>query len=214
MIDLIVPTIPGREESLERCLKSFQERTDPDVLNTIAVHDSETCGGGWKLGLEQSTADYVLLACDDQMVVGPAGVWAARAQEAADAGYIVCPRVWSPEGRVESNGGDMNAYEHISKQPKRDWTPVDYTTVPFLAREAIERIGMLDIHYASDVWVSYRGRQLGYTTVIRHGFDIVHFQEAVGRGAGMGQGERDQMDCATMREELEQLEAVEAGVPQ
>jgi hypothetical protein len=128
--------------------------------------------------------------------------WAPRAVEAADKGFIVCPRVWTPGGNVESNGGDMAAYAHISTQPKRDWDEVDYTTVPFSTREIIERIGVLEIHYASDVWISYRGKQLGIRSVIRHGFDIVHFQEQHGRGAGMSQGERDQMDCTTMYKAL------------
>ena len=62
---------------------------------------------------------------------------------------------------------------------------------------------MLDIQYCCDVWVSYRGRQLGYDTVLRHGYDLVHHQEQVGRGAGMSQNERDAIDTAVMRERLE-----------
>jgi hypothetical protein len=61
---------------------------------------------------------------------------------------------------------------------------------------------MLPIQYSCDVWVSYRGRQLGYETRLVHGYDLVHHQEQVGRGAGMAQHERDAMDTATMREEL------------
>ena len=64
---------------------------------------------------------------------------------------------------------------------------------------------MLDVHYASDVWVSYRGRQLGYETVLRHGFDVRHWHEQPGRGAGMSQNERDAMDVATMQRELEKV---------
>jgi hypothetical protein len=68
MIDLIIPTIQGREESLERCLLSFRRNTPDHELNEIIINDSETCGWGWKQGLEESDSEYVLLACDDQQM--------------------------------------------------------------------------------------------------------------------------------------------------
>ena len=61
---------------------------------------------------------------------------------------------------------------------------------------------MIPTQYCCDVWVSYRGRQLGYETVLRHGFDLIHHQEQVGRGAGMSQNDRDALDMETMLEEL------------
>ena len=199
MIDLICPTIPGREASLERCLDSFSRLTGPE-LNPIVVRDSKTCGWGWQKGLERSSAPYVLLACDDQEVISDE--WAEVAMETVDQGLLPAPRVWFPDGRVESMGGDMKALAHLSKRPKRDLSPTDYTTIPFLSREQIDAIGMLDGQYAGDVWVSYRGRQLGYETVLRHGYDFVHHYESVGRGAGMPQAQRDAMDVEAMQKEL------------
>ena len=58
MIDLIVPTIEGREESLERCLASF-----PD-LNHIVVKGQPTCGLGWIEGM-----------INRRLVVRPHGWW-------------------------------------------------------------------------------------------------------------------------------------------
>jgi hypothetical protein len=205
VIDVIIPTIPGREASLERCQASFRKHTDLPY-DEIVLRDSETCGWGWKQGLKYSRGRYVLLACDDQECVSP--TWAPAAINAVDEGFIACPRVYLPDGTIESNGGDMNAFCHIISRPQRDWTPVDYTTVPFLSREHIDAIGMLEVHYASDVWVSYRGRQLGIESVLRHGFDIVHHREAVGRGAGMTQNGRDAVDCAAVFKELQHQEAL------
>lgn len=200
MIDLVVPTIQGREESLARCLSSYQSHAE---VNPIVIEDSETCGAGWAKGLEQATAEYVLFACDDQECA--AGLDAAI--EASDEGFIVCPRVWTPWGTIESNGGNMEEPHHIIRRPQRDRTLVDYTVVPFLTRELAERIGMLaDCHYCTDVWISRRGRQLGVFTQLRHGYEVIHHQEQVGRGAGMSQGERDAMDEARMREELAKCE--------
>ena len=97
----------------------------------------------------------------------------------------------------------MSAVGHLLNRHRKDGAPCDFTVVPFLSRYQAEVIGMLDIQYSCDVWVSYRGRQLGYETVLRHGYDLVHHQEQVGRGAGMSQNERDAIDTQTMFEQLE-----------
>lgn len=199
MIDLIIPTIPGREQSLERCISSFERLSDVD-LSTIIVRDSETCGAGWKRGLESSDAPYVALIADDLECANQK--WVEVCIETVEEGLLPCPRVYTPAGDIESQGGDMNALGHILARHRKDQAPTDFTTVPFLSREQIERIGMIETQYGCDVWVSYRGRQLGYETVLRHGFDLIHHQEQVGRGAGMAQNERDAMDTETMHKEL------------
>jgi hypothetical protein len=202
VIDLVVPTIPGREESLERCISSFELRTDD--LTAIVVKNSPTCGEGWMQGLESSTAPYVLLVADD--IECASEDWDRVCRETVDAGNLPCPRVYLPTGEVESQGGDMNAFQHIRAMHRRDGAWCDYTTVPFCSREQIEAIGMVPIHYGSDVWVSYRGRQLGYETVLRHGYDLVHHREQTGRGAGYAQQERDAMDTETLWSELAEVE--------
>lgn len=201
-VDCVIPTVRGREASLERLRASL-----PDSVNTIVVRDSETCGWGWKRGMETSNADYLLLACDDQEFLGEQ--WLDICIETVEAGKLPCPRVWLPGGEIESQGGDMDAYAHIICRPQKDETPVDYTTIPFMSAKQAEEIGMLgDLHYCTDVWVSYRGRQLGYETVLRHGFDVRHWHEAPGRGAGMTQADRDAMDEATLRKALEQCDSL------
>ena len=203
MIDCIIPTIAGREESLERLLDSLQ-RTTESAYEPLIVRDSVTCGWGWKTGLERSQAPYIALLCDDQEFLTPG--WDVIAMETTNAGYLPCPRVMLPDGRYESQGGDMKALHHLSTQPKKDGTPVDYTVVPFLSREQLDAIGLIPpTQYAGDVFVSYRGRQLGYETVLRH-YDVRHWQEVTGRGAGMAQNERDAMDCKTVFDELDRLE--------
>ncbi len=207
MIDCIIPTIPGREASLERLLDSLQ-RTTLSPYETVIVRDSVTCGWGWKAGLERSQSPYVALLCDDQEFIAKG--WDKVCMDTADADKLACPRVYLPDDRPESRGGDMHALHHLNRTPKRDWATVDYTTVPFLSREQIDAIGMLPTQYAGDVWVSYRGRQLGYETVLRHGYEVRHWQEEVGRGAGMSQNERDAMDCKTVFDELDRMERVTA----
>lgn len=201
-IEAIIPTVKGREASLERLLASLPPSVAPRV-----IEDSKTCGWGWELGMELSTADYLLLACDDQEFLGEQ--WVDICVETVEEGLLPCPRVWLPNGAIESQGGDMDAFAHIIGRPQKDRTLVDYTTIPFLSAKQAQEIGMLaDLHYCTDVWVSYRGRQLGYETVLRHGFDVRHWHEAPHRGAGMSQSDRDAMDEATMRKELSKCESL------
>lgn len=198
-VQAIVPTVPGREASLDRLAESLL-LTAPEV-EVVPILNSKTCGWGWDQGMQASDADYLLLACDDQEFVRPG--WLPLVVETVDAGQLPCPRVWFADGRIESQGGDMSAPHHLINRPQRDGTAVDYTTIPFMSRDQAQAIGMLpDLHYCTDVWVSYRWRQLGGDTVLRQGYDVVHHHESVGRGAGMGQAERDQMDERAMREEL------------
>lgn len=208
-IDLIVPTIQGREASLQRCVSSFEEATPSGQLNVIVVPDSKTCGWGWRQGLVASRAPYVALVADDIECVSDA--WSHVCKRVADAALLPCPRVYRPDGVIESQGGDMNALGHIVSRHRKDRAACDFTTVPFLNRRQAEQIGMIDTQYCCDVWVSYRGRQLGYQTVLCHGYDLMHYQEQVGRGAGMAQHDRDEMDRVAMFAELQKYEEVVAS---
>ena len=99
MIDLIVPTVTGREATLERCLESYHRCTAKDVLTVIVIKDEETCGIAWKKGMALSKAPYVHLNCDDLQIRSE--TWAGVCCEteakagccgtaAADALPVVC----------------------------------------------------------------------------------------------------------------------------
>lgn len=173
MIDVIIPTITGREESLARCVESFPG------LNHIIVKDELTCGAAWIAGMKRSGADYILLTADD--IEAQDDAWIEPCVEAVDDGYLPAPIVYRPNGTVESAGGDMNSPACLITEIQPDWTPVDFTPMPFWSREQARKIRMLPIHYLSDVWASYRGRQLGYETVLRHDYKLLHHHEMAGR---------------------------------
>lgn len=177
MVDLIVPTVSGREESLERCLASF-----PD-FNPIVLRGFQTCGNAWQNGIKRSDADYLLLCADDIQCIGEEG-WIDTCIETIDQGLIPAPIVYRPSGNIESAGGDMNAAGCLIDTIQPDGTQVDFTVMPFVSREQIEAIGMIPSHMMCDVWVSHRGRQLGYETVLRHDFKLRHYREMTGRKNG------------------------------
>lgn len=197
MIAVIVPTIKGREESLKRTLASYRYYT------VCVVEDSPCAGTGWKRGVEEfvrvhGQPRFVHLTNDDCELEGTL----EGAVEAAKAGHIACPVVLNPDGSLQSAGGQLGAPADLLDEIGPDWGEVGFTTVPFLSWEQWEQIGMLDVHYCSDAWVSHRGRQLGYETVLRHDYRIVHHTEQVGRGAGMTQSQRADHDRAIFNREL------------
>ena len=177
-IDLIVPTVPGREESLERCLASFPG------LNHIVVSGYPACGQAWEAGIRVSDAPYLMLCADD--IEAMDSDWIEPCVEAVDEDLLPAPMVFRPDGSIESAGGDMAASGCLLTDVRPNRQPVDFTPMPFLSRAQIESIGMIPSHMMCDVWVSHRGRQLGYETVLLHDYRLVHHHEMVGRKSATG----------------------------
>lgn len=177
-IDVIVPTVPGREESLERCLRSF-----PD-LNHIVVSGYPACGQAWQAGLGVSDAPYVLLSADD--IEAMDSDWIEPCIEAVDEDLLPAPMVFRPDGSIESAGGDMGASGNLLTDVRPNREAVGFTPMPFVSRAQIEAIGMIPTHMMCDVWVSHRGRQLGYETVLLHDYRLIHHHEMTGRKDSTG----------------------------
>lgn len=179
LIDVVIPTVPGREELLESCIASYELSTAPGVLNFIVERGHDCCGKAWQAGMEKSTAPYVHLSADDIEMVSH--TWAAVCMESADKGRLPCPLVLNPDMSVQSCGGNMRAKGHVVKERQRNRAVCDFTTLPFLTRNQAEQIGMIDAHTMTDVWVSYRGRQLGWPTVVLHEYEVIHHYSDIGR---------------------------------
>ncbi len=203
-IGVVVPTIPGREESLDRCLNSYRE-TEGIEVNLHVYADSPCSGTGWRKGTERlverfGKPDYLHLSNDDCEAFAPD--WWRDAVEACEKGHLPAPIVLNSDGTVQSAGGDMSAGANLLRTVQQQGTEVDFTTIPFLSWQQWEKIGMLDVHYSSDVWISHRGRQLGIPTVLCHGYLLFHHMHEVGRGAGMSQHQRAQQDQRIVEDAL------------
>jgi hypothetical protein len=174
-VDLIVPTIPGREESLQRCLDSFPG------TNHVVITGQPTCGLGWIEGIKRSGSPYLLLCCDDIEAGGDVELLLDTCRETVDAGYFPAPVISRPDGSLESAGGDMTASGCLLSSVQKDWTPVDFTPLPFVSRAQIKKVRMIPAHYMTDVYLSHRGRQLGIETVLRTEYRLIHHHEMTGR---------------------------------
>ena len=179
MIDVVVPSVSGREDSLARAIESYQRHTHPDCLNIIVIRDEPTVGLAWNKGIEASTAPYIHLSCDDLEVTS--STWAGACVEVMDQGKLPCPVVSRPDGSLESCGGDMNVTACLISTVQPNGTEVDFSVVPFGSREQVEAIGMTEGHYLSDTYFSHKGRQLGYSTVIVSDYALTHHHSNVKR---------------------------------
>lgn len=187
-IGIVIPTIPGREQSLQRTIRSYRAHSR-GVSIVFSIHENARASGeGWRKGattLAQGfgPTDYLHLTNDDIEVTDPD--WWRTCIETCDEGQLPAPVVYNPDGSLQSAGGQIGAPGDLIQEIGRDRSPVGFTTVPFLSWGQWEQIGMLDVHYSSDVWVSERGRQLGYETILRHAYQLTHHNHQVGRAGQM-----------------------------
>ena len=163
MISIIVPTITGREEWLEKCLKGYK-LTAPDA-EVIVVKDQPSCAEGWQKGYEQSSGDYLHFTADD---IVPGYDWYPAAIEMLDRGVLPVASVF--EGRKR----------FICPTPMN----VLKVMIPFLTRDMME-LGnwFLPIHHGSDDWVTYRAVQLGIPVEFCPQYVIHHYTAPEGRSA-------------------------------
>jgi hypothetical protein len=182
VISVIVPTVPGREARLERCLDAYRRRTVAAV-ELIVIHDAPTCGVAWNVGAGKARGDYLHWTADD---LEPADGWDLAARETADTGAIPAPVVLRPNGTVESSGGFWD-------RQVADGQPTDNTSVvPFCTAEQWERLGPhLETHYFNDNYFTWRARQAGMDVIVRTGYALTHHWALPGR-KGDEQMRRDQ----------------------
>jgi len=173
---IVVPTIDGREEDLARCLESY-ERTAPNA-RVYVEHGHPSCGAGWLAGVSTAASDgfdYLHLTNDD---IEAHDGWLDVALDTVNRGYIPAPLVYHPDGTLESAGlENFGCYRGAYS----DWMFIEGTTMPFLTSVMWDKIGMIPVHYCTDLWVSAKGRMHGWQTVIRTGMEFTHHTAMPGR---------------------------------
>lgn len=182
LISIPLPTIAGREQWYERAVAAYV-RTTPNV-QVITIRDAPTCGEAWRRGLAMARGDYIHFGADDvEMHPG----WWEAAVAVIDAGYLPAPRVVNSDGSLQTCGDEREM---------EDGEIPAFTRGPFVSREQWERLRpMIPLHYFTDTWVTFRGRQIGIETVVCRGYEYTHHSAAEGR-----------MDCR-MRPDRQAFEA-------
>ena len=161
MISIVVPTVDGREEWLEKCLAGYS-RTAPNA-EIIVVRDQPTCAEAWEEGYGKSTRAYVHFTADD---IVPANDWWQGPMEMLDKGIIPVADVFE-DGR-----------RFLCKTPMG----VFKVMIPFLTRGMLE-LGdwFLPIHHGSDDWITYRAVTLGFRFALCPSYIIHHYVAPQGR---------------------------------
>lgn len=194
MITVVVPTIAGREDHYARCVAAYRSRTSRPV-NIVTLRDYPTCGEAWNVGAEQAAGigEFLHFAADD---LEPHHGWETPAVEAVQRGYLPAPRIVRPDGRLDYCG------VHGVELP--DKAVVEMSVIPFMTWAQWEQVGpCLPIHYFSDNYLSWRGAQAGYRTVVRRGYAFTHHWAQPGRGAGMTYRQRMEHDHAIFADAIE-----------
>lgn len=196
MISIVIPTISGREDHLERCVASYENNTKSEY-ELIIIENRPTCGIAWNDGASLANGKYIHLSADD---LEPSPNWDRYAIEAVDRDFIPHPQVFRVDGSLDDRYGPNTL----------DWQEVYMSTIPFMTMNMWSSVGpSLDLHYYTDDWISWKASMVGYKCVVRKGYRFIHHIAQHGRGAGMPEIERLNYDRAEFdREKMKFVEMI------
>lgn len=169
LISVVVPTVTGREHWLEKAYTSISTTT-PNY-EWLVYDNLPTCGTAWNLGIEKAQGEYILLFADD--LEAHDGWWEAGI-ESLSQGIIPCPRILNPDGSLQSCG----TYDREAP----DGEPSVVARVPFLTRYMAQSMHpIFSNQYMGDHWITWRGKQLGWPTLVNRSMLFTHSFAMEGR---------------------------------
>ena len=169
-LSVIVPTISGREESLARAVKSYEDTTQDVDCEIIVILDEPTWPTACNVGYAKSTGDVVHFSADDLEALP--GWWEEPLEFLKNADELPAPKVmdYTPDGHFSNEIDGENL----------DLT--HFTRIPIMRRDQWERIGIWpEIVYFADMWVSEKARTIGIKTRLLHSYIFVHHWSQIGR---------------------------------
>jgi hypothetical protein len=169
VISIIVPTITGRGDSLDRCLVAYHA-TAPQDCEFIIVRDKPNWPSACNEGFRRAKGDRLHFTADDLEPLP--GWWQEALPWLDDHDELPAPKVlnYAPDG----------VWDNAVDGP--DGGVPHFTRIPLMTRSQYERLGPWpEIDYGADVWLSEKGRTLGIETRMFHSYAFVHHWEQVGR---------------------------------
>ena len=179
-LGVVVPTITGREESLERTLDAYSDTLRGQEWSLVTPKDHPNWPAACNIGVQELTdCDVIHYGADDLV---PVGDWLAPCLPVLDVGELPAARVWNFEKPL----GSREAPTQEIDGP--DGAVTRFTRVPILTRRMVEALGPWpEIVYYADVWVSVKAEWLGMITRVTRGYDFVHHWHQHGRLADEGE---------------------------
>lgn len=205
VVTVVVPTVDGREEYLERCLRGYRERTESAEVEFLVYENRPTCGMVWQEGADEAVrlhgrSGFLHFTADD---IVPGEGWFLPLAEAVDRNFVPVAAVVNCDASVLEDefpkaGNPITAntcfFEgHPPADPFAeypDWSlaskhrPIEtaYPSVPFCSLRQWESIGpMIAAHYGTDKWFGRRARLAGFEPIVRHGALFYHYSAQPGR---------------------------------
>lgn len=174
MITVVIPTVPGREDTLKHVLEATKGQ------DVIVLTDRDTCGAAWVHGAVKAEGDYIAFLADD--LEPHPGFWDAMT-EAVDAGQHPAATVLNEDGSKQSCGG---AGGDVCRGDCEDWQPVEWSPTPFISREwwpllAPHADMLAGLHYSSDCLVSAVLAKHDIPSVARRPAKLTHYNHPAGR---------------------------------
>lgn len=170
-ISVIIPTITGREESLDRAVTAYKERSSGAEIEIITVKDYPTWPAGCNAARPRATGEYHHYTADD---LEPLDGWVDAMLRCIGEGFIPAPQMWN------------HVYEGVPTTEQWDGPPGTFcrlARIPTLPKKLVEEMGPWPeaIHYYSDNWVSDKAALLGWRTRVTEGYNFIHHWHPVGR---------------------------------
>jgi hypothetical protein len=194
LISVIVPTIAGREQSLERVMQAYRDRTPGFRLQVINPKDYPNWPAACNVGQQTARGSYFAFGSDD---LEPLDGWADAMVRCLDASELPAPQLWD----FRPGGTPVNEFA--------DGGPGSipaFTRVVALTRAMAQAIGPWpEIAYYADNWVSDKARILGWETRVTAGYGFVHHWHQHGR--------LDGGDWVGRNKPLYNAERVKLGLP-
>lgn len=194
MVNVVIPTVEGREEYLARCIRGYKERTPNVSLNFIVVKGAATCGLAWEMGASKMVEGYLHLTADD---IVPGEGWLPPLIASVEGALVPVALVItaSPEVLDEEQmplpGNPLTPVSNfLERQGGPDVIPdgyicqgmSEYPSVPFCTQAQWLAIKpMVASHYGTDKWFGYRAKLAGFHNVVTHGSCFYHYAAHAGR---------------------------------
>lgn len=172
-VAVVVPTITGREDSLQRTLHAYAETLAEETHQVFVIRDRPCWPAACNAGAREATlwgADLIHYGADDLV---PVPGWLDPCLPVLQAGELPAPQVYNYQVT------DPPWSQALDGPPG---SVCAFTRVPILTVEMALAIGdWPEIIYYADCWVSDKARALGWPTRVVAGYGFVHFWDQRGR---------------------------------
>lgn len=195
MLSIIIPTISGREESLERAIEAYKATTVGVVYEIIVVKDEPTWPRACNVGYERSSGDIIHWTADDLEALPG---WYDDIPAALERDELPAPAVYD----YRADGKFSN--EEDGPDGALTW----FTRIPICRRDQAERIGLWpEIVYYADIWFSEKARAVGIETRLLYSYRFVHHWCGIGRVDSKRNLDQSGRQLKALRREWEEHDA-------